>query len=78
MMRFINSDNHSKKGRKRKNKKITLSKTNQIGQTIDVDRIDTEEEYGRTFFQNNLRGFVKFDVRYLTPFFTRRFTEQVN
>lgn len=78
MMRFINADNHPRKGRKRKNKKITLSKTKEMGKTIDADHLSelTEEEYGRNFLQNNLRGFVKIDARYLTPFFTRRFTEQ--
>lgn len=78
MMRFMNADNHSRKGKKRKNKKITLSKTKEMGGTIDAEHLSeyTEEEFSRNFLNNNLRGFVKLDVRYLTPFFTRRFTEQ--
>jgi len=78
MMRYLNADQHSRKGRKRKNKKITLSKTKELGATIEADHLSefTEEELGRNFLQNNLGFFVKFDVQYLTPFFTRRFTEQ--
>jgi len=35
-----------------------------------------EDEIESNFFQKNLSGFVKLDVKYLIPFFTRRFTEQ--
>ena len=81
MMRFMNADNHSRKGRRRKNKKIILSKTKEMGQTIDADHLSeayTEEEFGRTFLHNNLRGFLKLDARYFKPFFTRTFTQQVS
>lgn len=50
------------------------------GQAIEAEHLSelTEEEYEVNFLRNNLTGFVKFDVKYLMPFFTRRFTEQVN
>jgi len=76
MVKFLNADNHSKKGRKRKNKKVTLSKTKEMGQTIEADHHISTEEEGRNFIQNNLRGFSKIDARYLIPFFTRQFTQQ--
>ena len=49
------------------------------GKTIDADHLSelTEEEYEVNFMKSNLKGFVKLDVKYLIPFFTRRFTHQV-
>lgn len=38
----------------------------------------TEEEYEINFVKTHLRGFLRFDVKYLIPFFTRRFTKQVS
>ena len=37
----------------------------------------TEEEYEVNFAKPHLKGFVKIDAKYLIPFFTRRFTQQV-
>jgi len=37
----------------------------------------TEEEYEVNFVKPHLKGFVKVDAKYLIPFFTRRFTQQV-
>jgi len=37
----------------------------------------TEEEYEVNFVKPHLKGFVKLDAKYLIPFFTRRFTQQV-
>lgn len=49
------------------------------GKTIDAEHLSelTEEEYEVNFMKSNLKGFVKLDVKYLIPFFTRRFTHQV-
>lgn len=50
------------------------------GQAIEAEHLSelTEEEYEVNFLnKSNVTGFVKFDVKYLMPFFTRRFTEQV-
>lgn len=38
----------------------------------------TEEEYEVNFVKPHLKGFVKVDAKYLIPFFTRRFTQQVS
>ncbi|GFW15324.1 hypothetical protein TNCV_3740281 [Trichonephila clavipes] len=48
------------------------------GKTIDAEHLSelTEEEYEVNFMKSNLKGFVKLDVKYLIPFFTRRFTHQ--
>lgn len=47
------------------------------GQTIDSEHLSelTEEEDAVLSKQN---AFVKFDMKYLRPFFTRRFTQQVS
>ena len=37
----------------------------------------TEEEYEVNFVRPHLKGFLKLDVKYLIPFFTRKFTKQV-
>jgi sodium/hydrogen exchanger 8 len=49
-----------------------------MGQAIEADHLSelTEEEYEVNFLRTNLTGFVKFDIKYLMPFFTRRFTAQ--
>ncbi|XP_054164933.1 sodium/hydrogen exchanger 8-like [Oppia nitens] len=85
LLKYMNS---AKKGRgkrrgsKRSSKRaLSLSKTKEMGQAIDAEHLSelTEEEYssGVNFLNtSNITGFVKFDVKYLMPFFTRRFTEQ--
>ena len=37
----------------------------------------TEEEREISFARPNVKGFMKLDAKYLKPFFTRRFTQQV-
>lgn len=60
---------------------ITLSKTKEMGQAIETEHLSelTEEELfdARRRSENRLRGFALFDAKYLMPFFTRRFTDQV-
>ncbi|RWS10234.1 sodium/hydrogen exchanger 8-like protein [Dinothrombium tinctorium] len=81
MMKFIKADkkNNSRRGRKNGKRRITLSKTKELGQTIEAEHLSelTEEEFEVSFFKANITGFAKFDVKYLMPFFTRRFTEQM-
>lgn len=54
-----------------------------MGQAIDAEHLSemTEEELEVGFRSGSgvtrLRGFARLDVKYLTPFFTRRFTPQV-
>lgn len=49
------------------------------GDTVDSEYLSelTEEEYEVNFVKPHLKGFVKLDIKYLIPFFTRRFTKQV-
>ena len=49
------------------------------GETVDSEHLSelTEEEYEVNYVKPHLKGFMKFDAKYLIPFFTRRFTQQV-
>ncbi|KAI1297202.1 Sodium/hydrogen exchanger 8 [Halotydeus destructor] len=81
VIKFMNAEQkRPSRGKKRKSKSrsITLSKTKEMGQAIEAEHLSelTEEEFEVNFLRTNLTGFLKFDVRYLMPFFTRRFTEQ--
>ncbi|XP_014783781.1 sodium/hydrogen exchanger 8 [Octopus bimaculoides] len=64
--------------RKKTKSEISLSKTKEMGDTVDSEHLSelTEEEYEINFVKTHLRGFLRFDVKYLIPFFTRRFTKQ--
>lgn len=80
MMKFMKADNHSRKaGKKRRAKKITLSKTKEMGQAIEAEHLSeyTEEELD-TNIRPHVGGFVRFDLKYLMPFFLRRFTEEAS
>ncbi|XP_072013039.1 sodium/hydrogen exchanger 8-like isoform X1 [Amphiura filiformis] len=59
-------------------KEISLSKTEEMGGTIDTEHLSelTEEEYEVNYVKPDLRGFMKLNTKYLIPFFTRRFTNQ--
>ena len=46
------------------------------GSTLDADQL-TDDEYRGTL-RSRLKGFVRFDARYLLPFFSRKMTRQVN
>lgn len=68
-----------KTSRKRlKGKPLSLSKTKEWGQAIDSEHLSeyTEEELEVNFNQSGVGGFAKLDIKYFTPFFTRRFTQQ--
>jgi len=53
---------------------LTLSKTQAEGSTLDADQL-TDDEYRGTL-RSRLKGFVRFDARYLLPFFSRKMTRQ--
>jgi len=83
VIKYMNADRQhhaSRRGKRRrsKNRNITLSKTKEMGQAIEAEHLSelTEEEFEVNFLRTNLTGFVKFDIKFLMPFFTRRFTEQ--
>ncbi|XP_022708102.1 sodium/hydrogen exchanger 8-like isoform X2 [Varroa jacobsoni] len=80
MMRYL--ERTERLGARTRARKITLSKTKEMGQAIDAEHLSemTEEELEVGFRSGSgvtrLRGFARLDVKYLTPFFTRRFTPQ--
>ena len=49
------------------------------GDALDSEHMSelTEEEFEVNVVNPHLKGFLKFDIKYLIPFFTRRFTQQV-
>ena len=49
------------------------------GDTVDSEHLSefTEEEHEISFARPNMKGFMKWDAKYLKPFFTRKFTQQV-
>eukprot|EP00794_Sanderia_malayensis_P018860 gene18860-20760_t len=53
---------------------LTLSKTQAEGTTLDADQL-TDDEYRGTL-RSRLKGFVRLDVRYFLPFFSRKMTRQ--
>lgn len=75
MMKLLNAE---KKKKVRKQREVSLSKTKEMGDTVDSEYLSelTEEEYEVNFVKPHLKGFVKLDIKYLIPFFTRRFTKQ--
>lgn len=66
--------------RKKKDREVTLSKTREWGQAIDSEHLSetTEGEMEVSFVSSRIKGFAKYDLKYFIPFFTRRFTQQVN
>lgn len=83
VLKFMNRSKRTKGRRKRGSKSkrlITLSKTQEMGQAIETEHLSelTEEELEVSYRnETNLKGFVRFDARYMMPFFTRIFTDQV-
>ncbi|KXZ75642.1 Sodium/hydrogen exchanger 8-like Protein [Tribolium castaneum] len=64
--------------RRRKDREVTLSKTREWGQALDSEHLSetTEGEMEVSFVSDRIKGFVKYDLKYFIPFFTRRFTQQ--
>ncbi|XP_061197565.1 sodium/hydrogen exchanger 8-like [Saccostrea echinata] len=67
-----------KKKKKKSEREVSLSKTKEMGETVDTDHLSelTEEEYEVGYVRPHQKGFMKIDTKYLIPFFTRRFTKQ--
>ncbi|XP_046338391.2 sodium/hydrogen exchanger 8-like [Haliotis rufescens] len=76
LMKLLKAEKRVKK--KRSNREVSLSKTKEMGDTVDSEHLSelTEEEYEINYVKPHLKGFMKLDVKYLIPFFTRRFTKQ--
>nr|CAG4640748.1 EOG090X03SL [Eulimnadia texana] len=66
--------------RRRKKKGVSLSKTQKMDQPVDSEAIllseMTEEEFETTLTNQQVGGFSKFDLQYLFPLFTHRFTRE--
>ncbi|XP_033754678.1 sodium/hydrogen exchanger 8-like [Pecten maximus] len=78
MMKLLNA-NKKKKKKSKTGVEVSLSKTREMGDAVDSELLSelTEEEYEVSFTSKpHLKGFLKIDVKYLIPFFTRRFTQQ--
>ncbi|KAI0214453.1 Sodium/hydrogen exchanger 8 [Lamellibrachia satsuma] len=75
LMKFLKTDKHRKT---RPGRMVTLSKTKEYGDALDSEHLSelTEEEFEVNVVKPHLKGFLKFDIKYLIPFFTRRFTQQ--
>ncbi|KAM3966330.1 LOW QUALITY PROTEIN: na[+]/H[+] hydrogen exchanger 1 [Aphomia sociella] len=80
LLKFLRANKKTKRSRSlRKQKEVSLSKTKEWGQAIDSEHLSelTEEELEVNYsLATRMRGFVRLDMKYLTPFFTRRFTHQ--
>lgn len=70
------SRQRKRSGRSRPNS-ISLSKTREWGHAIDSEHLSEFTEEDEVGFSNaKLGGFALWDMKYLKPFFTRRFTTQ--
>ncbi|XP_077504280.1 LOW QUALITY PROTEIN: sodium/hydrogen exchanger 8-like [Amblyomma americanum] len=78
LMKFLKADKQTTRKKRRRARQVTLSKTKEMGQTIDAEHLSelTEEEYEVNFMKSNIKGFILLDIKYLIPFFTRRFTQK--
>ena len=76
---FTISAKKSTKNRLRQNTvRVSLSKTQKMDQPIESDIISemTEEEIETTINQHPMSRFIRFDMQYLFPLFTRRFSRR--
>jgi len=79
MVKYLQKDSKRSSRRRassRRRKAVSLSKTKEMGQTIDSEHLSelTEEELEGTIATQN--AFLRIDAKYLRPFFTRRFTQE--
>ncbi|KAI4469917.1 sodium/hydrogen exchanger [Holotrichia oblita] len=80
LLKFMQATkNPSRRLRKRKkDREVTLSKTREWGQALDSSiylRLRKVKWKYRSL-SSRIKGFVKYDLKYFIPFFTRRFTQQ--
>ncbi|KAG5886568.1 hypothetical protein JTB14_011280 [Gonioctena quinquepunctata] len=78
LLKFMQATKNPSRRLKRRKKEVTLSKTREWGQAIDSEHLSetTEGEMEVSFVSDRIKGFAKYDLKYLIPFFTRRFTQQ--
>uniref|UniRef100_V9IC16 Sodium/hydrogen exchanger n=1 Tax=Apis cerana TaxID=7461 RepID=V9IC16_APICE len=72
LLKFLRAEKKQKNNsrRKRKDKEVSLSKTREWGQTIDSEHLSelTEEEIEVSFLQSRIRGFARWDLKFLFHF----------
>jgi hypothetical protein len=82
-MKYLESKKPRRNRRGRK-KEITLSKTRELGATIDSEQLSelTEEEIESSTTFNvgsrRVKGFLYFDLKYIRPFLTRKYDRLYN
>lgn len=82
LLKYLRAGKKNKGRRRRGHRRerevsISLSKTREWGQAIDSEHLsELTEEEDVAFSSARIVGFAKLDRKYLTPFFTRRFTSQ--
>ena len=88
LIKFLNSsDRKGAKGSSRRKSLVFLSKTKELGNTIESESLNNEHNSGSFVGDDNdidfvrsgirLRGFARFDETFLKPFLIRKFTDQV-
>lgn len=80
LLKFMQATKNPAKRQRKRKKEVTLSKTREWGQALDSEHLSetTEGEMEVSFVSDRIKGFAKYDLKYLIPFFTRRFTQQVS
>lgn len=85
LLKFLRANKKKKRRNSRKGRGnsrqdgpiLSLSKTREWGQAIDSEYLsELTEEEDVAFSKTKIGGFARIDRKYLTPFFTRRFTTQ--
>jgi len=80
LMKYLERAGGPGRPRRRKKKDITLSKTRELGSTVESEQLSelTEEEMEQSFAEGwaNLEGFLYWDYKIFRPFFVRRFNQQ--
>merc|ERR1719384_2529406 len=80
LMKYLERRISGSRGRRRRKKDITMSKTSEFGAAIDSEHLSelTEEELETSFAEGkaHLKGFMYWDYKFLRPFFIRKFSQQ--
>ncbi|XP_059139556.1 sodium/hydrogen exchanger 8-like [Physella acuta] len=77
LLKFLQKTDKKFKKKKKFEGEVSMSKTKEMGDAIDSEHLSELTEEDETHVvRPHLKGFLKLDVRYLIPFFTKRFTQQ--
>lgn len=77
LMKYLERRTSGSRGRRRRKKDITMSKTSEFGAAIDSEHLSelTEEELETSFAEGkaHLKGFMYWDYKFFRPFFIRKY-----